>query len=185
MNKLEEKLIELGYKKPTDLPIINTHELSPNIYIKIIDSVYAIYIKLDNNNIEYYDVRYQDCSVVTRVYDEIYKSALMILNKDLEELRKYEERRKKTKLGEKLKELGYYEDTTYPGIYKKSYKNTFVYTEIDCEYKRYSNPIKIKKYCMYVHHFIYQTISKDDILNALKAYDEMEKDLEELRKYED
>ena len=90
MTKLEVKLIELGYKKPTDLLIINTHELSPNTYMKIIDSVYAIYIKLENNNIKYYSVGYPNYSVGTRVDAEIYKNAWMILCKDLEELRKYE-----------------------------------------------------------------------------------------------
>ena len=91
MTKLEEKLIELGYEKPTDLSIINTHELSSNTYMKIIDSVYAIYIKLDNNNnIKYYNVGYPNYSVGTQVDAETYKSAWMILYKDLEELREYE-----------------------------------------------------------------------------------------------
>ena len=89
-----------------------------------------------------------------------------------------------TKLGEKLKELGYHEDSTYPGIYKKDYKNTFVYSEIYCEYERYSNPIKIKEYHMHVH-FTYLNISKDDILNALKANIEMERDLDILKELED
>lgn len=89
MTKLEKKLLKLGYEKPTDLSIINTHELSSNTYIKIIDSVYAIYIKLDNNNIKYYNVGYPNYSVGTQVDAEIYRSAWMILYKDLEELKKY------------------------------------------------------------------------------------------------
>ena len=179
MNKLEEKLIELGYKKPTDLPIIN---ISPNTYIKIIDSVYVIYIKLDNNNIKYYDVlRYPNYSISTQADTEIYISAWTILSKDLEELKKYEDRRKKTKLGEMLEELGYSEHPHSEYYYIKEYKNTFVRIEIECQTENYK-PIKIKSYKM----FSYDTyeISKDELLNALKAYDEMERDLEELRKYE-
>lgn len=88
MSRLEEKLKELGYEKPTDLSTINTHELSNNTYMKIIDGVYAIYIKLDNNNnIKFYNVGYPNYSVGTQVDAEIYKSAWMILYKDLEILK--------------------------------------------------------------------------------------------------
>lgn len=87
MSRLEEKLKKLGYEKPTDLSIINTHEISDDTYIKIIDGVYTIYIKVDNDNIKYYKIEYSNYSIGTQVDAEIYKSAWMILYKDLEELK--------------------------------------------------------------------------------------------------
>ena len=90
MSRIEQKLKELGYEIPTDLSIINTHELPPNTYMKIVDGVYTIYIKLENNNIKYYNVGYPNYSVGTQVDAEVYKRAWMILYKDLEELKKYE-----------------------------------------------------------------------------------------------
>ena len=89
MTKLEEKLIELGYEKP-NLFYANGHELSQNTYMKIVDGVYTIYIKLENNNIKYYNVGYPNYSVGTQIDAEVYKRAWMILYKDLEELKKYE-----------------------------------------------------------------------------------------------
>ena len=169
MGKLEQKLIQLGYEKPSDLSIINTHELSPNTYMKIIDSVYAIYIKVDNNNIKYYNVGYPNYSVGTQVDAEIYKSAWKILYEDLEELKKM------SRLEKKLIELGYeYIDTIIPeGVFFRKQFSKWLFLEITTDLKK--NHI--------CDHIIIQIVRHK--IDTSQAFNEMQKDLEILKECEE